>query len=280
MSLFRLGRVREPLAALLGLCALLLSACQSAPMTPVVIEMNTPTVTVTPTTTPVWFPATDTPSPVPSLTLAPTPDLRPGLGAQILSDDFTTGGWQAYKNEAGKASFGVGELTLALDLAKGVLTSLRSSPLPGDSSFELTASPSLCTANDIFGLYLRAASPQDGYRLLLTCGGQILFERLNHGELVVLQDWTPQMGNMHGGMVPLVIGVWALGKEQRVFINGVYQFTVQDPLWKEGMLGVYAREATDSPLTVSFSGLTVHSIDASLVPTPTPVLTPTRTPHK
>jgi hypothetical protein len=264
------------LATLLCLGLFALTACQTPDMTPVVIQMNTPTVTVTPTKTPVWFPATDTPTPSASQTPRPTPDLRPGLGSQLFKDDFTQGGWQTFKNEAGQSAFGKGELTLAISLDKGALTSLRASPLPANVYLELTITPSLCQGEDLFGLYLRASSPQNGYRLLLSCSGKLRLERLNHGELVVLQDWTGQMGNVHGGILPTRVGVWTAGRELRVFLNDTYQFSVKDPLWSDGMLGAYARAASDSPLTVSFSDLTVYTLDTSRIPTATP--TPSATP--
>jgi hypothetical protein len=259
---------------------LALAACQVEPpdqtLIPVVIERGTPTPSITPSLTPIWFPATETPTPVPSLTLRPTEDMRPGLQSGTFSDDFSKGGWQTYKNEAGQAAFGKNELTLAISLEKGFLSSLRASPLPGDSYLEITATPNLCQNADIFGLYLRAASPGDGYRLLVNCAGMLRLERLKNRELVVLQDWQPGLGIIPGGMLPMRLGVWANAKELRFFVNDQYEFSTRDPVWTEGMVGVYARAASDSPLTVSFSDLVVHRLDPARIPTLTPQ--PTATP--
>ena len=262
------------------LLLLALTACQADPAAqtsaPVVIEQNTPTPSVTPTRTPIWFPSTDTPTPAPSLTLAPTEDFRPGVEPTGLSDNFAQGGWQAFRNEAGQAAFGKKELTLAISLPKGVLSSLRASPIPGDSYLEITATPNLCHNADIFGLYLRAASPHDGYRLVITCAGMMRLERLKNSELVVLQDWQPGMGIIPGGMLPLRLGVWANGKELRIFVNDQFQFGARDPVWTDGMVGVYARAASDSPLTVSFSDLQVRLLNPARIPTftPQPTVTP------
>jgi hypothetical protein len=262
------------------LTCLVLAACQVEqgvqPQPTILIERGTATPSITPTLTPVWFPPTETPTPVPSLTLRPTEDFRPGIQAATLMDDFSKGGWQTYKTEAGQAAFGKNELTLAISLARGLISSLRASPLPGDSYLEITATPNLCQKADIFGLYLRAASPGDGYRLLITCAGMLRMERLKNQELVVLQDWQPGVGILPGGMLPLRLGIWANGKELRVFINDQYQFSTRDPVWTEGMLGVYARAASDSPLTVSFSDLSVSPLDPARIPTLTPQ--PTATP--
>ncbi len=268
--------LRICLAILVSLSSLLsLAACQPQPPEPSLTptERFTPSPSATPSRTPIWFPATDTPTPAPTLTLRPTEDLRPGLGADTLRDNFTAGGWQTFKREDGQAAFGKGELTLAVSLAKGTLSSLRAAPLPGDNYLELTATPSLCQGSDIFGLYLRAAAAGDGYRLLATCSGMLRLERLKNSQLVVLQDWTPGIGIMPGGMLPLRLGVWAYGKELRIFANGEYQFSVRDPVWSEGMLGVYARAAGDSALTVSFSDLVVRRLDPARIPTPTPLPT-------
>ena len=250
---------------------LTLAACsQGQELTPVVIEMHTLTPTVTPTRTPIWFPATETPTLMPTLTLQPTADFRPGTGSVLLSDDFASGGWQTLKNEAGSVAFGLNELTIAISLPKGVLSSLRTKPLPANAYIEITMTPSLCSGGDVYGLYLRAASSGDGYRLLAACDGRLRMERLKNQELVILRDWAPGIGMVPGGMLPIRLGVWADGLELRIFINDNYQFTIRDPVYPEGQIGIYARASSDRPLTVSFSSLVVRTLDLSRIPTATP----------
>ncbi len=151
-----------------------------------------------------------------------------------------------------------------------MLGSLRKDPLSADFFLELTATPSLCAGADAFGIYVRASSPRDGYRLVATCDGRIRLERLKNGELVLLQDWSPSGEVPRGGMVPIRFGVWAYGPELRIFVNSVYQFSARDPVWQEGQVGAYARAALDGPLTVSFSDLVVRAIDPARMPTITP----------
>jgi hypothetical protein len=117
----------------------------------------------------------------------------------------------------------------------------------------------------------------DGYRLLATCDGRLRLERIKNGELALLQDWTESGEVPHGGMVPLRLGVWALGSELRIFVNQVYQFSASDPVWKEGQIGAYARAELDGPLTVNFSRLEVYAINRSLLPSPTVTTTSTPT---
>jgi hypothetical protein len=54
----------------------------------------------------------------------------------------------------------------------------------------------------------------------------------------------------------------------RLFLNGRYQFTINDPSFPSGALGVFVRSVGETPAVVSFSDLTVQSIDYVL-PTPT-----------
>jgi hypothetical protein len=90
-----------------------------------------------------------------------------------------------------------------------------------------------------------------------------------------LQDWLSSGQVPPGAMLAVRLGVWALGDELRFFVNDIYQFAVRDPLWKSGRVGLYARAAGDTPLTVSFSNLQVQEIDVSRIPTPEPTSTQT-----
>jgi hypothetical protein len=71
------------------------------------------------------------------------------------------------------------------------------------------------------------------------------------------------------------IGLWVSGTEMRVFLNGHYQFTVSDPLFASGTLGVFARSGGENAVTITFSDLVVNEVSYA---SPTPTLTPSRTP--
>lgn len=235
---------------------------------PVAKPADQPTATsalpsATPTLTPVWFPATETPTPPPIPTPLPTQDERPPLGSLLVGDDFTTAdAWELRAHEAGTIALGQHELTLAVTGEKGVLSSLRSGTLPADVFIEITVYPSLCGQGDVFGLFLRAQSPRDGYRLLVSCDGRLRLERLKNGELVVLQDWLASAALPPGGMAPVRLGAAMQGRDMTVFVEGNLQFTVRDPVWGEGQVGVYARAAQEGPLTVNFSDLKVYALTA------------------
>ncbi len=225
------------------------------------------TVTITPTPLPptatiIWFPATETPTPIPTEIKLPTPELRPGIGNIILSDDFTQEThWQTSKTASGNVVFGKGDLTLAVAAEKRGLQSFYYQAIPADVYLEMTANPSLCRGRDTYGLLLRAESDTSYYRFVLACTGEIRLERYRSGELAVLQDWTVSGQVPPGAPLFLQLGVWMKDNEMRFFINDIYQFSVQDPVFKSGQLGVFARTTNQPPLTVGFSNLKIFAIE-------------------
>ncbi len=262
--------------AVLTVCALGLSACVAGPPPTVVLATRTPTPTVEPSASPVWFPPTETPTSAPTITPRPTENYKPGVAGPVLEDDFSSEtGWRTGALANGRIAFGVNELTLAVSAPKGMLASLRERELPADSYLEITARAALCKPSDIYGVLVRASSERDGYRLLATCSGSLRLERLRNGEVALMQDWTPSGELPQGGLLPVTLGVWSLGRELRVFVNGVYQFGARDPVFESGQVGVYARASGDGPLTVSFSNLRVYRLDPALIPTATPPPSPT-----
>ncbi len=223
----------------------------------------TPSVTVEPSVTIQWFPPTPTRTPVPVNRVEPTPDQRPGIGTPVFFDDFAMEeGWQTVSNNLGTVGYDSGRLTIAIRQSKASLLSLLSEPSLVENAYvEITASPSLCRGNDAYGLLLRAAGPLDFYRFAINCSGNIRLERVKNGEISLVQDWQPSGQVPPGSPLVLRIGVWTRGREMRFFLNDIYQFSATDPVFDAGMLGVYAKSAGDTALTVSFSDLVVYNLD-------------------
>jgi hypothetical protein len=271
------------------LCLLALNGCMAGfdLPTPTLIP-PTATVTVTPTSTAtiIWFPATATFTPAPTQATTPTPDLRPPLGKALLEDPFTDKTqWPVSQTTVGNVAYGKGELTLAVSGARGTLVSLRKAPMLNDFYLEVEALPSLCRGEDMYGVLLRASSAQDTYRVLVTCSGKVRVERVKGGKVLPLQEWTQSGQIFPGGMMRTRLGVWAQGDDLHVFINDVYQFSARDTVWESGTLGLFARSAGDTPLTVSFSDLAAYQVGPTgqqQQPTPTAATAikaaPTRTP--
>jgi hypothetical protein len=266
------------------LVALALTACLPVEASPTPVPpTETVTVTLLPSATIIWFPATPTFTPFPTQEITPTLDLRPAMSGVILEDRFDDPqSWATSRTAVGSVAFGQNELTLAVASPRGSLLSLRKAPQLDDFYLEIDALPSLCRTDDNYGLLLRATSLYDYYRLLVNCNGQLRMERLKNGKPVVLQDWVTSGQVFPGGMIRLRLGVWAQKDEMRVFVNGIYQFTAHDPVWASGQLGVFARSTGDTPLTVNFSQLKIYHLDSSVavpaVTTPTPSLKQSKIP--
>lgn len=229
----------------------------------------------TQTATIVWFPPTETPT-ITSIppTITPTPEQKPNLGGLIVSDDFTHPAvWSLGRFDEGVIALGVNELALAVSSPGGRLVSFRQEPTLTNFYYEVTASPNLCAGFDAYGLVIRAQNNTDFYAFLLSCSGQVRVDRDKISESISLQDWKYVEGPVTpdiGGSTRL--GVWAYGRELRFFINDVYQFSVSDPAFPRGLLGLYAQSAGSTALTVNFSNLIVQEISGVpvLPATPTP----------
>jgi hypothetical protein len=258
-------RRKHVASVILALGAGLLLAAGMAACLPVTAEplpSETPTqvvLTDTPTPTIVWFP------PTPTYTVFPTPIITPTMvasslaGELILQDDFTDPTqWILGQTASTSVALGVDELTLALDHPGAYLYTLRQGSDLADFYLEISASPSLCRGPDEYGLLLRVSPDMDFYRFSLTCDGQLRLDKYYQGRASSPQPL------MYSGAVPpgapssSRLGVWASGKEMRFYVNGEYQFTVNDPSLKSGGLGVFIRSNGENAETVSFSDLQVY----------------------
>ncbi len=47
----------------------------------------------------------------------------------------------------------------------------------------------------------------------------------------------------------------------RFFANGAYVFSVSDPVFTEGRIGVFARASGDNPVTVNFSEMEIRAVN-------------------
>lgn len=253
-----------------------------APPATALPETPTPSPpTATPSPSPVWFPPTATPTPVPTRAISPTPTPALALGDLVLSDDFDTpGAWQTYRSATGSAAYEQRQLTLAVNAAKGYLTSLRDAPEVSDAYIEVVLQPNLCQGQDTFGLLLRATNEFNAYRWVITCQGQMRLERLQSGRSLPLSDWI-ELGEIQvNPLVETHLAAWLYQDRLRLFVNGFEELSLRDPVFASGRIGVFARAAGDSALSVSFRRLRIYAINPVLLPTATPSTPVTLTPQR
>jgi len=233
-----------------------LSACVTPTADPTPLPpTETATITSTVTATIDWFPATATPTLRPTQIIEPTPEMRPGVGSLLIDDLLSSGSqWQTGRFSAGNITQVNNSLTIAIQQSRASLLSLEMKNILRDFYLETKVNIGLCKSNDVYGLIVRAVSEYNYYRFLVDCQGYARAERVRDGATTLMQDWTPT-GLPPGAPLDVSLGVWVVGSEMRLFANNAYIFSVKDPVFTEGTVGIFARASGDSPVTVAISSV-------------------------
>lgn len=252
---------------MLLLIGLTLTACAQREIS--ALAFPTETTTPLPSSTIVWFPASETPSPRVFATYTGTPEMRPGLGDILLSDDFGLPElWSSAISNDARGTIAGNELTITIQ-PDIYYINLRQDLILNNFYAEITAHPYLCRGDDEYG-FLVHANAVAYYRFALSCNGQTHAERISVNEKHILQEPVFSGDVPPGAPADVRIGVWALGNEMRLFLNGRFQFSITDQNYASGTIGVFAHaESEDTPVTVSFSDLTIQKLTLS-PPTKTP----------
>ncbi len=257
--------MRWPSFVITVLFCLGLTACLGAIPSPSPLPGSTASpIPETATPTIDWFPPTPTSTPLSGVSYAVTPtvNIQPEYSTLLFTDEFTEPNqWTTGQTGSGRISLGPNELTLAINRTKGYLYSLRQGTNLTDFYLEITANPTLCRAGDEYGLLLRVSPGLDFYRFALTCYGQARVDRLYQGKASSPQGLTPNGAIPRGAPSQSTLAVLAQGKQLHFFVNGEYQFSVNDPTWSGGSLGVFARAAGDNAVTVNFRDLKVYQVN-------------------
>jgi hypothetical protein len=270
-----------PLILLLGILLPLAAACapsgeSTAPALATVIRTESPLQTPSPTID--WFPATATRTPRPTGLPSATPQLLPGLGPQTFQDTFSDpADWlNAKKQGDGGNSIIVANnrLTLAANIPPVFLFTLRPDLLLTDFYAETQVYVNRCEGSDAYGLLFRASGRDYAYRFILNCKNEARLDRVRDAIVFPLSEWTAS------GDVPIApgevkISIWLAGVEMRFFLNDRFQFSVFDPVFKNGSLGMFIDSASPTGMNIGFENLLIRSVDYA---SPTPTSTPTRTP--
>jgi len=246
---------------------LILNACLPLNST-LATEQPRPTETALPTATIDWFPASATPTLNAVPTYTATPEMNPGIGSEVITDDFSDPSlWDTVISNQASATIKDHHLTLAVE--PGILiTSLRRDVTLGDFYAEITARIALCRADDNYGIIIRSTG-DSFYRFIFSCNGLIHAERIKSSVRLPLSELIASGDVPMGAPGEVRIGMWAVGSEMRLFLNGRYQFSMIEKTFPSGAFGVFAQSKGDSPVTVTFSDLKVYDVNYS-APTMTP----------
>ena len=229
------------------------------PPTPTVSETGIPTPTID------WFPATPTPTFIPSLT--PTLEIiiegqQQGIQELLVNDEFSDPAlWQTSQSSFGNVAFGNQNLTLAVADQDRSLTSLSQHELIPNFYLEITIQTSLCQPQDQVGLNFWYQSPSDFYRLLINCSGQYRLELIQEGQNFVVHDWEAATQIQPGAPASNRIGIWVYQGQLALYFNDSFQIEERVALDRSGGLSVFARTIQGSALTVKFSDLQIYRVE-------------------
>ncbi len=258
------------LHVVLGLTIATSSACAAVATDASTPEIPTATATqVPPTATIVWFPPSETPTAQSIPTQAPTPERKPGIGRLLLTDDFSSDApWNPAASEDASLNVSGNRLTVAVQPGVNAFR-VRQGLTLSNFYAEITARPSLCRDGDEYGLLFRAPNNVAYYAFVLACNGTSRAERVRLGRPYPLHDPVPSADVPPGAPGEVRLGVWASGSELRFFLNDRYQFSLTDASLKSGAVGVFARSVGSTPVTVTFSDLSIYDV-TYLAPSATP----------
>lgn len=258
---------RRSLNMVIAMIALLTASC--APLDTAYIPA-TPSQTPPPTSTIVWFPPSATPTAQAVVTKEPTPEMRPGVSGTVLNDSFSRAElWDTATSDQASAEIFDNQLNIAVQ-SSVFMFSLRHDFSADNFYAEVTARPNLCRGEDSYGMLVRASAVAY-YRFSLSCNGTASAERDSLRTRSPLQEPLPSGDVPPGAPGEVRIGVWASGREMRLFLNGRYQFSITDANYAAGTVGVFVQSNSDTPAVVSFSDLSIQGVDyAPPIPTPTP----------
>lgn len=250
------------------LCVGLLTACVDLnTAAPTAILPSAPTVTPTV----LWFPPTRTPTAFPPPT--PTSETLPTPSSLIFREDFSQPeAWTTVASPSARAVLEDHRLILFVDGRRLYLMTLRADPVLTDFYLQVTARLNLCHQRDAYGVLFRAAGRGDYYRYILNCQGQARLERARGGQIAPLTEWQESGDAPRGAPGEVSLGIWAVGAEMYLFLNGRFQFALHDTLFRAGQIGLFALSGEETPLAVVFSDLVVY--DASSVTPPASISLP------
>jgi hypothetical protein len=182
----------------------------------------------------------------------------------MFHDDFSSNqsGWTLDSGAQGVSTFADGQLVMTVRTPYASLESRLPASVPNDFYAEMTMRAVLCGVdNDAFGMAFRSQADEE-YRVVLTCGGKMRFERQTGNTMTGANQWTSAAALLPGAPAENRIGIFARGMDFQFYVNGTVGFSFHDPVLQNGKLGVFIRTEKGQLFTVSFDDLSVYTLKA------------------
>ena len=243
------------------LSCLFLSACFPEVPAPVLEPSATlvPSETPIPTVTIDWFPATATkPHPTPT----PQPDqTRPEdteRGNILVEDDFSDDSlWETQNKADVKVSYEPNALSMVITGEKSEAISLSKHILPSSFFMTLTIETSMCSDDDQYGIIFWRNSTSGTFRFWANCSGQLMVDRVLPDGTTRLVNWESARKLVPGTPSSNVFAILAQNGKLEFFVNDTFQFSLQTRPELQGGLGIIARTAGSTDLSIRFSDLLI-----------------------
>lgn len=258
---YRIKRIKQTVVYITTLClCLALLACVPLESEPKATNTPLPTHTPVPTATIDWFPATPTNISPSKTSPAEQDHPEPAPNREVLfEDDFSDETlWQTYNEAAYKIIYEPNALSVVVLGEKVETESLSAYILPGNFYLEFTVETALCSENDRYEIVFWRNDVSGTYRFWANCQGQLMVDRVLPEGVMPITKWESARKFVPNAPARNVFGIQAIDGQLDFFVNGSYQFSLQSRSKLEGHLGLIARSAGDTPLSVRFSDLIVY----------------------
>jgi len=203
-----------------------------------------------------------------------TADTRPGVGRSVIFPTPST--TRRFGNTAGSddASAILTNSRLVLSITQPgplAIASLRNQSIAGD--FYAEAHGKYQPVQRHRPVRDALSAPQAAGIIFASCStatGRKRLERVRGGVTYPLLGWLPAMTHPWEAPAQIKLGVWAVGREMRLFLNETYQFSLTDPVFSAGTSGFSPMRMARAPLRSP--SLTFRSIPSPIFsPRPSPV---------
>ncbi len=223
------------------------------------VETTVPPTEEGSTPQPTELPATETPAAT-ATTVPGDPAARLGAptGSDVL-DSYEKWLWPTDSDDYLQVKFKDGSLNLT-GLTKYVGWRLPTVAQQINSYIEATVNSGECKEKDSYGIIYRVpilAKPEQGYLFEVTCDGYYRLWEWNgkakpKGVAENLVNWKKSEDVKTGANQVNRLGVMVVGKNMKLYINGVLQGEANDSTYEAGFFGVFVRSAGTEKYMVKF----------------------------